>query len=176
MITVKSRARKYLKNKKKYFFIQRFSYLNKMTRRLLYIKRIRIQTNGVFKIPNNTCLFIYNHKSNIDALVLIRQLYDYCTNVNPDFRFLFIAKKEIKDKKNFVTAILDLLDTLYIDRADIRQQVRVYDEQKKQIDQHCSILIAPEGTRNKDHAFGEFKPGSIRLAFDKMIPIQPIVL
>jgi 1-acyl-sn-glycerol-3-phosphate acyltransferase len=71
---------------------------------------------------------------------------------------------------------LDLLDTIYIDRSDIRQQFKSFEHQILSVKDKFSIAIAPEGTRNPEHEFSDFKAGAFKIAFQNLIPIQPIVI
>jgi 1-acyl-sn-glycerol-3-phosphate acyltransferase len=176
IIRVRGKARKYRRNPNSCFLDQRYHFLYAQVKKLLFLKRITVLSNGVTKIPSSPCLFVYNHKSNIDAVILLKYLLEYRNTVNPNFKFVFIGKTELQKKRNFIKDTLDLADTIYIDRADLRQQFKMFEKQNERIKDKYSIVIAPEGTRNKEDDFGEFKPGSIKVAFHNMIPIQPIVL
>jgi 1-acyl-sn-glycerol-3-phosphate acyltransferase len=176
MLSVHGKARKYRKNPNKFFLEQRYRFLYSQVKKLLFLKRIKVLSNGVSKIPSSPCLFVYNHKSNIDAAILLKYLIEYRNTVNPSFKFIFVGKTELQQKKGFVKDALDLVDTIYIDRQDLRQQFKMFEKQNECIKNKYSIIIAPEGTRYKEDAFGEFKAGAIKVAFHNMIPIQPIVL
>jgi 1-acyl-sn-glycerol-3-phosphate acyltransferase len=106
---------------------------------------------------------------------LVDLLIKYQTNYNANFKFSIIAKKETA-KVGLIKNILSLLDALYLDREDIRQQFKVFEQQNELIKNKYSILIAPEGTRIHGDELGEFKAGAIKVAYHNMIPIQPIAI
>jgi 1-acyl-sn-glycerol-3-phosphate acyltransferase len=94
---------------------------------------------------------------------------------NGNFRFVIVVKKEVVRVKLFRN-ILALIDTVYIDRDNIRQQFQLYNTQNNLIKQKTSIVLSPEGTRISEDEFGEFKSGAFKIAFDNMIYIQPVVI
>ncbi|GMO15796.1 MAG: 1-acyl-sn-glycerol-3-phosphate acyltransferase [Mycoplasmoidaceae bacterium] len=176
MLRLMSFARKYRKNPKKYFLDTRYHFVYKRCKQLFWLKHIKVKTNGTAKLSNSPCLLVYNHKSNVDALVLFKLLYEHKLNANPDFKLTFVAKTELKEKRNVITDVLDLVDAIYIDRKDLRQQFRMFEKQNEMVKDKFTVLIAPEGTRNKNDEFGEYKAGALKLAFHNMIPIQPAVI
>lgn len=176
MVSVGRKARKYRKFPNKFFLEQRYNFVHSQVNKLLFIKRVKVHSNGTSKIPTIPTLFVYNHKSNIDAVVLLKLLFEHWENTNQAFKFKFVAKKELQNKKNMITSVLDLLDTIYLDRNDIRQQFKAFESQHNSVKDKYSIIIAPEGTRYHQHEFGDFKAGAFKLAFHNLIPIQPIVL
>jgi 1-acyl-sn-glycerol-3-phosphate acyltransferase len=138
--------------------------------------RIKTVHNEFSYIPNRPCLFIANHKSNSDGFAIFTALYQHRQTHNQDSNPIMIAKSELNKKFSVVTPILDLIDTIYIDRKDIRQQVLAYMKQKDHLKNKRSIVICPEGTRIFADQFGEFKPGALKIAFDTLTPIVPIVI
>jgi 1-acyl-sn-glycerol-3-phosphate acyltransferase len=89
---------------------------------------------------------------------------------------VYVAKKEIS-KNKFMFNLLTLIDVVFIDRNDIRQQVKAYQTQLDLVrKEKKSMVIFIEGTRHYHHEIGEFKAGGLRLAYDCMIPIVPIAI
>ncbi|MDR1850724.1 MAG: 1-acyl-sn-glycerol-3-phosphate acyltransferase [Mycoplasmataceae bacterium] len=174
--SAKRAAKKYRKAPNKVFLENRYYVVYKLINRVLFLKRIKVQHDRLSKVPTTPCLFVYNHKSNLDALILIKLLYEYKAEYFNGFKMKFVAKQELNKKKGVVTAVMDLIDTLYIDRDNIRQQLQVFDQQNESIKNKYSIVIAPEGTRVPGDEFGEFKAGAFKVAYTNMTPIQPIVI
>jgi 1-acyl-sn-glycerol-3-phosphate acyltransferase len=146
-------------------------------KKYMFIKRIKIVHNDFSSIPNKPCLFIANHKGNADGFAIFISLYQHRQTHNQDSSPIMIAKKELNKKFSVVTPILDMIDTIYIDREDIRQQVMVYMKQKEYITKDKrSIVVCPEGTRIYTDKFAEFKSGALKIAFDTLSPIVPIVI
>jgi 1-acyl-sn-glycerol-3-phosphate acyltransferase len=118
---------------------------------------------------------VFNHKSNLDGVVMVKLLIQNFKENNNNFKFNIIIKKQIS-KVSFLYNILSLIDALYIDRDDLRQQLNLFKKQNELIKEKHSIVIAPEGTRINEDEFGEFKSGAFKIAFDNMICVQPVVI
>ncbi|MDE7434012.1 MAG: 1-acyl-sn-glycerol-3-phosphate acyltransferase, partial [Mycoplasmoidaceae bacterium] len=71
---------------------------------------------------------------------------------------------------------INLIDGVFIDRDNPRQVFDVVNDQKKLIANNYSIVLAPEGTRYFSDEIGEYKSGSLKIAFDCFIPIVQIVI
>jgi 1-acyl-sn-glycerol-3-phosphate acyltransferase len=95
---------------------------------------------------------------------------------DPKFQFVFIAKNELNKKHNPVTSILNLIDSVYLDRADLRQQFQALQKQIEILKQKKSIVVFIEGHRYFTDEFGEFKAGALRVAYDTHSNIQPVII
>jgi 1-acyl-sn-glycerol-3-phosphate acyltransferase len=87
----------------------------------------------------------------------------------------FVAKYQLSQNK-IVARVMNLIDTIYIDRESIRQTLGAYETQHQAINDGRSIALFVEGTRIYGDEFGEFKPAALKLAYKCMIPIVPIVI
>jgi putative phosphoserine phosphatase/1-acylglycerol-3-phosphate O-acyltransferase len=111
------------------------------------------------------CVFIINHQSACDVFLCARLLR----------RDTFgIAKKEIRDKP-VVGFVIDLMGTVFIDRANRVQAVHALGPAVRALRRHRSMLIAPEGTRSPDGRLLPFKKGAFHVAMEARVPIVPIV-
>ena len=133
---------------------------------------LRIKTADIFKdlkISKNNQLIVVNHHSFIDSFLLFIFLYEQLgTN------FVFVAKKELEDKK--LGRVLKLIDSIFIDRNNLRQMVSSINDQVKIMkERNKSIVLFPEGTRNTTKNLLEFKSGAFELAYKNICPIQPII-
>ncbi len=133
---------------------------------------LRIKTADIFKdlkISKNNQLIVVNHHSFIDSFLLFIFLYEQLgTN------FVFVAKKELEDKK--IGRVLKLIDSIFIDRNNLRQMVSSINDQVKIMkERNKSIVLFPEGTRNTTKNLLEFKSGAFELAYKNICPIQPII-
>jgi len=174
-ISLISKGNKYVDNPERYNVDQRYKIVRKTLRKFLWILRIKVVENNLKELPNNPSLLLFNHKSNIDGILLVDLFIYNRQKYNNNFKFCIIGKNEIT-KSKIIRSILNLIDTIYIDRNDLRQQVKVYEKQKELVDEKFSIGISPEGTRHPHHEILEFKPGALKIAFDKMMPIVPICI
>jgi putative phosphoserine phosphatase/1-acylglycerol-3-phosphate O-acyltransferase len=112
------------------------------------------------------CVFMFNHQSNFDGIVLMRLLRRDVTAV---------AKAELKHMP-IVGQIFSLGDVVFIDRADSEGAIDALKHATITLENGLSIAIAPEGTRQRTPTLGTFKKGGFHLAVAAQVPIVPIVI
>ena len=111
------------------------------------------------------CVFIFNHQSAIDVLTCARLVR----------RDTFgIAKQEVRQKP-VVGAIIGLMGTVFIDRADRMKALEALRPAVEEIRRGRSMLIAPEGHRAADGQLLPFKKGAFHIAMQAGVPLVPIV-
>lgn len=164
-------GKRYLKDPTCATVDERYEKIKKFIKIFLYWKNIKVEIIGKDKIDNKVMLFVANHKSNIDPIVLLKIALDQ------NIPFLtYVAKKELEGTK--FGNIASLIDVVYIDRNNLRKIVKTINNQVDLIiKEKRSICIFPEGTRIFDtKKFGEFKPGSLEVAYQTYASIQPVVI
>ncbi|MDA3780097.1 MAG: lysophospholipid acyltransferase family protein [Bacteroidales bacterium] len=112
-----------------------------------------------------TNLFVVNHRSYEDAIVLYRVLKP----------FRWVSKAE-----NFSIPIFGWFMTL---RRDIKLKrgtssgvKKMFIDAKNTLLEDISLIIFPEGTRSKTGELGKFKQGAFRIAIETGTPVIPIVI
>ena len=113
---------------------------------------------------------IYNHRSNWDPMLLMSEFTDYDLNL--------ITKPE-----NFKIPIMGPFirksGFIPINRKDSREGLKAIIKGIDYIknDQY-SIVIAPEGTRNKtlEKPLLDFRPGSFKIAYKAEVPIVAVLV
>ena len=134
---------------------------------ILWISGIKINTKGLENLlPDKPLVFMCNHQSNFDILVLFSAL---------PAQFRWIAKAELFKIPIFGQAMRGA-GYISIERKDRRKAIKSLKQAAEQIRSGISVMIFPEGTRSPDGNIGEFKKGGFILAFDAGVPISPIVL
>ncbi len=112
-------------------------------------------------------VFIFNHQSNADAIIMAKLLRRDIAGV---------GKKEIADNP-IMGAIFRAAGTVLIDRKNkdkaIEAMQPLVDAMK--VD-NKSVVIAPEGTRSASTKLGPFKKGAFHLALQAGVPIVPVVI
>ena len=71
------------------------------------------------------------------------------------------------------------INCLFIDRNDLRQGLEVINKSVDNINNNISMMVFPEGTRNKNSSFKdmlEFKEGSFKIAKISNCKILPIAI
>ncbi len=111
-------------------------------------------------------VFIFNHQSQTDALILARLLRRDFTGV---------AKKELKSNP-IVGLIMDAVGTVFIDRDDHEGAIRALQPAVDSLKSGTSFVIAPEGSRGLAYSLGPFKMGAFHIAMQAGVPIVPIII
>jgi putative phosphoserine phosphatase/1-acylglycerol-3-phosphate O-acyltransferase len=111
-------------------------------------------------------VFVFNHQSSLDMLVLGAVLRRDITGV---------AKKEASRDPRFAPLGL-LVDVAYVDRGNTAQAKKALEPAVKKLRDGYSICIAPEGTRSPTPRLGRFKKGAFHIAMQAGVPIVPIVI
>lgn len=111
-------------------------------------------------------IFIANHASYIDSLVLLAVLPSNC---------LFVAKRELL-KFPLMKTLFVKLGYLTVDRLDFSQSLIDVAALENALTTKHSIAIFPEGTFTYATGLRPFKPGAFKLAVDHGIAICPLAL
>ena len=115
-------------------------------------------------IPGKSYLFIANHASLIDVMLMLSVMK------NPA---VFVGKKELVKLPLF--GYVFRKTSIWVDRSNAESRKRVYILAQKKLDQGLSIAIFPEGlVPHEDIVLSEFKNGAFRLAIEHQIPIVPM--
>ncbi|MGA0241624.1 MAG: lysophospholipid acyltransferase family protein [Candidatus Marinamargulisbacteria bacterium] len=126
--------------------------------------RLKVVTHGLENIPSNqACIFMANHTSLIDILVMV---------IGLPHHFNFIAKKELL----WVPFIgLDMIfgGDFLIDRKDAKKARACLKKVQNRLQNGWNMLFFPEGTRSKNGELLPFKRGAFKIAFDSHATIIP---
>ncbi len=126
-----------------------------------------INITGLENIPDEPVLFVGNHRSVFDIVILLFLIK------RP---FGFIGKVEVT-KWPYINIILSKMGGLFIDRSDNRKALKTILEGIALLKSGHSMLIFPEGTRNMQSTEPlPFKQGSLKLADKANVPIVPFGL
>ncbi|MDN5324296.1 MAG: 1-acyl-sn-glycerol-3-phosphate acyltransferase [Thermosipho sp. (in: thermotogales)] len=144
------------------FVVGQIETFGRMTFKLLGIKVYKF---GELKNTNDNFLVVSNHQSALDIPLII----GYVTPA------AFIAKKEL-GKIPGINWYLKYLNSVLIDRGNIRQTALALKEVVKKMKEGVHFVIFPEGIRSVDGKVLPFKPRSLELAFKNKIKVLPISL
>ncbi len=109
-------------------------------------------------------LLVPNHLSDLDAICIIYWCEEPVS---------FVAKKETA-KFPFVAKVIKAVDGFFLDRKDLRSGVAMMkDTASKLTSGKCSVLIYPEGTRNREPngPLLSFHPGSFKSLYKSGVPV-----
>lgn len=111
-------------------------------------------------------VFIFNHQSNIDAVVAMKLVRKSYTGV---------AKKEAKNIPGF-GQLFQIADVAFIDRGNVTDPKAVMAPAVDKLRNGLSIVLSPEGTRSPTPRLGPFKKGAFHIALQAQVPIVAMVM
>ncbi|MCJ7856906.1 1-acyl-sn-glycerol-3-phosphate acyltransferase [Lachnospiraceae bacterium NSJ-143] len=144
-----------------------FEFVKDWSQKRLNDTGCHIFVHGAENIPENqNVLFVSNHQSNLDFVLLLAKLNKPVG---------FIAKVEL-EKIPLLRDWMRVINCLFMDRDDMRQQVKTIVEGINLLKSGKSMVVFPEGTRSKDGKMIDFKAGSFKLATKSKVPIVPVTI
>ena len=133
---------------------------------ILFIAGTKTTVIGLENIPaDEPVLFIGNHHSFFDIIIS----YTYMKRPTG-----FVAKKDMENFL-FVRRWMKNLYCLFLDRKDIKAGLQTILQGIEYIKKGISIVIFPEGTRNKGDGVAPFHAGSFKFAEKTNCKIIPMV-
>jgi 1-acyl-sn-glycerol-3-phosphate acyltransferase len=159
----------FARHRERYPLALRFYKAQKLIRYVFYglgMKIIETNLDEVYKSDKRffaTC----NHQSDADPLLMIALAKRPVS---------FVAKIEIRHMP-FVGKVFYDIDGVFIDRSDVKSQIRILKEVEEDLQNNVhDWIIYPEGTRNRDpfnpqKVLGEFHAGTFKIAFKAEAPM-----
>lgn len=170
-------------NKLKFIHKDNYSKLNDIkyqyTKDFLNFLNINLKINFEDNIGNNVdennVLFVINHKSLLDIVVIENSLYHL---KNKNINNFWIAKEELKDIFILGKFFTEVKSNIFIDRNNTESSKKMFKECKEILKNNKSnICIFPEGTRHKiSNEMLPFKKGSDLLAKINKMKVIPIYI
>jgi putative phosphoserine phosphatase/1-acylglycerol-3-phosphate O-acyltransferase len=112
------------------------------------------------------CVFVFNHQSKLDTIVVTKLLRSDFTGV---------AKKEAANVPGF-GQFFRLAGVAFIDRSNPAKAREALTPAIEKLRDGMSLVLAPEGTRSATPRLGPFKKGAFHIAMQAGVPMVPIVL
>ena len=112
------------------------------------------------------CVFVFNHQSKLDTIVVAKLLRTGFTGV---------AKKEAANVPGF-GQFFRLAGVAFIDRSDPAKAREALEPAIEKLRAGTSLVLAPEGTRSATPRLGPFKKGAFHIAMQAQAPMVPLVL
>ncbi len=135
-----------------------------------FIAGARVTEKGREKLPKGeAALYVANHRSYFDIILLDSRM---------PVPTAIIAKKELKAVP-MLNWWMVLKHCKFLDRSDIKQNLKIVLECIEEAKNGQTILIFPEGTRSKGDSeldMLEFKEGSMKIALKSGIKVVPVAI
>jgi 1-acyl-sn-glycerol-3-phosphate acyltransferase len=126
----------------------------------------RVHIKGRENIPAGNALFIGNHQSNIDILLVLSSIQKVIG---------FIAKKELFSIP-LLSFWMKYVGCILIDRKSMRKSALAIEKGAENLKKGASLVIFPEGHRSKGPTMASFKKGSLKLATMSGAMIVPMTI
>lgn len=128
---------------------------------------VKVRTVGEEHLwSHRPAVFIFNHQSNYDAVVICKLLRRDMTAV---------GKKELRSNP-LIGPAFTFAGVVFIDRADRKAAIAALQPVVDTLRSGTSVVVAPEGTRQVTPRPGRFKKGAFVIAMQAGVPVVPIVL
>jgi 1-acyl-sn-glycerol-3-phosphate acyltransferase len=147
------------------FYKTFFKIANFWGKTILFVMGFKPQVESEQEIkPNKSYMFIANHASLIDVMLMLAVLK------NPA---VFVGKREVR--KIPVFGYVARKTSILVNRGNAESRKEVYISAQEKLNQGLSIAIFPEGlVPPEDIILSDFKNGAFRLAIEHQIPIVPM--
>lgn len=116
------------------------------------------------KARAGTALYVSNHRSPLDPVILLHYLDAYV-----------IAKAEVANIP-FLHTGAQLTGVIYVQRESKDSRYSVREKLVEKLKEGINILVYPEGTVNYEKKIMEYRPGTFIEATKNNIPVIPVIL
>lgn len=144
------------------------AWLRAWGRALLRVMGVRLAVRGAEHLAGRAArVIVFNHSSMLDIFVV-------CALLPPGG--VPVVKREVL-RWPLVGQVIGFLDVVPIDRGRHAEAVAALHRVAQRLrDESLSVFIAPEGTRSRTGALGEFRLGAFHLASPGGLPVVPLVI
>ncbi len=126
-----------------------------------------ITVKGHENVPKEgAVLFVANHQSNFDIGIMLGYIQKEKG---------FISKEELA-KVPILSHWMQEINCVFMDRSDMKKSLKAITDAITHLKNGYSMVIFPEGTRNKGGETKEFKAGSFKPATKAGVPIVPVTI
>ena len=127
--------------------------------------RIHISGHEAIVNPRKPYVIVSNHQSHADIPILS----------NLPWEMKWIGKKELFSLP-IIGLMMKLAGDIPVDRSDRRSGAKMLLTSMKYLEQKCSVMFFPEGTRSPDGRVGKFNDGAFHLAIKAQVSMLPIAI
>jgi len=131
-----------------------------------WISGAKVTVIGEENIPDGPVLFVGNHRSIFDIVLTYPRMK----------RLTGFVSKDSMERVPLFRTWMRLVKCLFLNRDDLKESLKTIIKAIEQINQGISMVIFPEGTRNKgeEGSLLPFKEGAVRIATKANCPIVPL--
>jgi len=142
-----------------------FRRLGAAVTRVIPSWRLQIENADIVRNPRNPYVVVANHQSMADIPLISRLPWE----------MKWIGKEELF-KLPILGWMMQMAGDIPVRRGDKESGEQALREAQKVLQQKCSVMFFPEGTRSRNGQVLPFKKGAFKVAIEAQVPILPIVL
>ncbi len=133
---------------------------------ILFCTRVKVEVKGYENIPQEPCVFMYNHQSVFDIFAFMSVL---------PVEWKAIMKKEVS-RMPFIGWIAILSGHYLVSRDGSAKDANEVRKIVRNIKKGPSVVLAPEGTRSPDGKLQDFQEGGFLIAMLAKVPVVTLVM
>ncbi len=130
-------------------------------RGLIRLAGTRLEVRGAENIPDTAALFVGNHRSYFDIIIM------QTLSKTP---MGFVAKKEFRSYP-LLPLYMEDMGSIFLDRENVRESLKTINDGTERMGKGLSLGLYPEGTRNHGEELLPFRAGGYRMAEKSDSPI-----
>ncbi|MDP2134426.1 MAG: AMP-binding protein [Sulfuritalea sp.] len=144
---------------------RRWRFVAALARACVRLCGIRMETRGLDRLPADRAVFVANHASYVDGIVLAAAL---------PLRLTFVAKQELASHV-LAGRLLQRLGAVFVERFDARQGV---DDVRRlaQAAGSPALFFFAEGTFTRQPGLRPFRLGAFQIAVQNRLAVVPVTL
>ena len=133
---------------------------------LLRLSGVPLSVEGIDRVPRSPCVFVANHASYLDAVVVAATVPTTCS---------FVVKGELA-KQFFARLFLERIGATFVERVDVQKGVEDARRLTELLGRGESLLMFPEGTLTRMPGLLPFHLGAFTAAVDARVPVVPMTI
>jgi len=133
---------------------------------LLFSVGVKVDVRGIENIPEEPCVFMYNHQSIFDV-------FSYMSILPIEWRA--IMKKKV-GKMPFIGWVAVISGHHFVSRDGSASDASEVRKIVRKIKDGPSVMVAPEGTRSPDGKLLPFQEGGFLIAMMAKVPVVTMVI
>jgi len=133
---------------------------------LLRLSGVPLTVNGAGRVPQGPCVFVANHASYLDAVVVAATVPTTCS---------FVVKGELA-KQFFARLFLERIGATFVERLDVQKGIEDARRLTALLGRGQPVLMFPEGTLTRMPGLLPFRMGAFAAAVDARVPVVPMAI
>ncbi|HET6472573.1 MAG TPA: AMP-binding protein [Pseudomonadales bacterium] len=144
----------------------RWRTMQRGARWLLRLCGVPLTVTGADRVPRGPCVFVANHSSYLDAVVVAATVPMPCS---------FVVKSDLA-RKFFARLLLERIGATFVARREVQKSVADAHQLTVLLGRGTPLLMFPEGTLTRMPGLLPFHMGAFAAAVGAHVPVVPITI